>query len=148
MSLENDSGMILTGKNRRTRRKACPSATLFTTNPTWIDPGANPGLRSERPATNDLSHGTASLHGYWTSTFILTALIYATQVQILSCSLHNHPIFPRPCKRYYFCKQLALSYRFISPNILRILVLKRVTLYTPHFTHVTLPTVVPVIREG
>jgi hypothetical protein len=36
-----------------------PSATLFTTNPTWIDPGANPGLRGERPATNRLSHGTA-----------------------------------------------------------------------------------------
>jgi hypothetical protein len=26
-----------------------------------IDPGANPGLRGERPATNDLSHGTAKL---------------------------------------------------------------------------------------
>jgi hypothetical protein len=33
-----------------------PSATLSTT---WIDPGANPGLRGERPATNRLSHGTA-----------------------------------------------------------------------------------------
>jgi hypothetical protein len=36
-----------------------PSATLSTTNPTWIDPGANPGLRGERPATNRMSHGTA-----------------------------------------------------------------------------------------
>jgi hypothetical protein len=36
-----------------------PSATSSTTNPTWIDPGANPGLRGERPATNRLSHGTA-----------------------------------------------------------------------------------------
>jgi hypothetical protein len=36
-----------------------PSATLSTTNPPWIDPGANPGLRGERPATNRLSHGTA-----------------------------------------------------------------------------------------
>jgi hypothetical protein len=36
-----------------------PSATLSTTNPTWIDPVANPGLRGERPATNNLSHGTA-----------------------------------------------------------------------------------------
>jgi hypothetical protein len=35
-----------------------PSATLSTTNPTWIDPGANPGLRGERPTTNHLSHGT------------------------------------------------------------------------------------------
>jgi hypothetical protein len=59
MSLESDGGMILTGENRRTRRKTCPSATLSTTNPTWIDPGSNPGLRGERPVTNDLSHGTA-----------------------------------------------------------------------------------------
>jgi len=49
----------LTGENRRTRRKTCPSATLSTTNPTWIDLGANPGLRGERPATNHLRHGTA-----------------------------------------------------------------------------------------
>jgi hypothetical protein len=28
---------------------------LSTTNPTWIDPGANPGLRGEMPATDDLS---------------------------------------------------------------------------------------------
>jgi hypothetical protein len=46
-------------ENRRTRRKTYPSATLSTTNPTWLDPGANPGRRGERPATNDLSHGTA-----------------------------------------------------------------------------------------
>jgi hypothetical protein len=50
---------ILTGENRRTRRKTCPSATLSTINPTWIDPCSNPGIRGERPATNDLSHGTA-----------------------------------------------------------------------------------------
>jgi hypothetical protein len=37
-----------------------PSATLSTTNPTWIDPGANPGLRGERSATNRLSHGKAT----------------------------------------------------------------------------------------
>jgi hypothetical protein len=41
-----------------------PSATLSTTNPTWIDPGANPGLRGERPATNRLSHGTAYFARY------------------------------------------------------------------------------------
>jgi hypothetical protein len=38
---------------------------LSTTNPTWIDPGANPGLRGERPATNDLSHGTAYGQGLY-----------------------------------------------------------------------------------
>jgi hypothetical protein len=30
-----------------------------TTNPTWIDMGANLGFRGERPATNRLSHGKA-----------------------------------------------------------------------------------------
>ena len=42
-----------------TRRKPCPSATLSTTNLTWTDPGSNPGLRCEMPATDRLSHGTA-----------------------------------------------------------------------------------------
>jgi hypothetical protein len=31
----------LTGEFQRTSRKTCPSATLTTTNPTWLDPGAN-----------------------------------------------------------------------------------------------------------
>jgi hypothetical protein len=56
---------ILTRENRRTLRKTCPSATLSTTNPTWIDLVANPGFRGERPATNDLSHGTAQSHAYF-----------------------------------------------------------------------------------
>jgi hypothetical protein len=51
--------MKLTGENRSTWGKTCPSATLPTTNRTWTDPGSNPGLRDERPATNRLSHGTA-----------------------------------------------------------------------------------------
>jgi hypothetical protein len=51
--------MKLTGENRSTRRKTCPSATLSTTNPTWTDRGSNPGLRCGRPATNRLSNGTA-----------------------------------------------------------------------------------------
>jgi len=59
--MESHGGMILTGENRKTRRETCPSATLSTTNPTWTDPGANPGLSGERPATNRLSHGMAKL---------------------------------------------------------------------------------------
>jgi hypothetical protein len=51
--------MKLTGENRSTRVKTCPSATLSTTNPTWTDPGSNPGLRGGRLAANRLSHGTA-----------------------------------------------------------------------------------------
>jgi hypothetical protein len=67
MSLESDGGIILTGENRRTRRETCPSVTFSTINPTWIEPGVNPGLRGERPAANDLSHGTA--HPVVTSVF-------------------------------------------------------------------------------
>jgi hypothetical protein len=54
--------MKLTGENRSTWGKTCPSATLFTTNSTWTDPGSNTGIRGERPATNSLSHGTANLN--------------------------------------------------------------------------------------
>jgi hypothetical protein len=51
----------LTGENRSTQRKTCPSVTLFNTNPTWTDPGLNPGLRGERSATDRLNHGTANI---------------------------------------------------------------------------------------
>jgi hypothetical protein len=39
--------------------KTCPSATLSTTNPTWLDPILNPGRRDGKPATNRLSYGAA-----------------------------------------------------------------------------------------
>jgi hypothetical protein len=58
MSLESEGGMIYwQGKTEKLGRKICPSATLSTTYPTWI----HPGLQVERPATNRLSHGTASI---------------------------------------------------------------------------------------
>ena len=39
--------MKLTGENRSTRGKTCHSATLSTIDPTWTDPGSNPGLCGE-----------------------------------------------------------------------------------------------------
>jgi hypothetical protein len=54
--------MILIEENRRTRIKMCPSATLSTTNPTWTDLDANPGLRGKKPATNRLSYGMADIN--------------------------------------------------------------------------------------
>jgi hypothetical protein len=41
--------------------KTFPSATLSNTNPTWPDPGSNPGRRGGKPATNRLSYGAANL---------------------------------------------------------------------------------------
>jgi hypothetical protein len=52
MNMESHGGIILTGEKRRIRRKSYPSATLSITNPTWTDPGVNPDLHGERPATN------------------------------------------------------------------------------------------------
>jgi hypothetical protein len=42
--------------------ETCPSATLSTTNPTWPDPGSNPGRRGGKPGTNRLSYGAAKQH--------------------------------------------------------------------------------------
>jgi hypothetical protein len=60
--------MKLTVENRSTRKKNLSQSTLSTTNPTWTDPG----LRGERPATNNLSHGTALIPGLFIlSTFLV-----------------------------------------------------------------------------
>jgi hypothetical protein len=40
--------------------KTCPDATLSITNPTWPDPGLNPGRRGGKPATNRFSYGAAT----------------------------------------------------------------------------------------
>jgi hypothetical protein len=51
--------MILTGEDRSTRENPVPVPLFFSTNPTWNDPGSNPGLRGGSPAANRLSHDTA-----------------------------------------------------------------------------------------
>jgi hypothetical protein len=44
-----------------------PQATLSTTNPTWPDPGANPGRSGGKPATNCLGYGAVFLSLHSTS---------------------------------------------------------------------------------
>jgi hypothetical protein len=68
-------GAMVEGENRRTRRKTFPSATLSTANPTWIDPGSNPGLRGERPATKRLSHGTAQCARYLDQNYTIWSFV-------------------------------------------------------------------------
>jgi hypothetical protein len=41
-----------------TGEKPVPVPLCPPQNPTWTDPGSNPGLRGETQATNRLSHGT------------------------------------------------------------------------------------------
>jgi hypothetical protein len=45
------------GKPKNLEKNLSQCATLFTTNPTWTGPGANPDLHGEKPVTNRLSHG-------------------------------------------------------------------------------------------
>jgi hypothetical protein len=79
----------LTGENRRTRRKTCPSATLYTTNSTRIDPGANPGLRGERPATNHLRHGTPpDISFYWRRDEFFTVTVAKWSPKSVDTSCH------------------------------------------------------------
>jgi hypothetical protein len=53
------SGVILSGHDRRTRRKTCPVVTLSTVIHTWSGLSANPGHRCEKPAANCLNCCTA-----------------------------------------------------------------------------------------
>jgi hypothetical protein len=101
------------GKKRRTRRKTCHSATLSTTNPTWIDPGANPSLRGERPATNRLRHGTTfpvtltgtvKLNAVW-YLFIRTTFVWCYVIRIIS-----RRSFVQCGVGYIFCPYQRLLY--------------------------------------
>jgi hypothetical protein len=72
--------------------KTCPSATLPTTNPTWIDMGSNPGRCRGKPATNRLSYGTAWPRGlrHELSSLVRIPLdawifVYVYSVFVLSC---------------------------------------------------------------
>jgi hypothetical protein len=62
MSMESHGIMILIKKNWRTQRETCSTATVSIRNPTWSDPGANPGFCGETLVTYRLSHGTALFH--------------------------------------------------------------------------------------
>jgi hypothetical protein len=53
-----------------------PSASLSNTNPTWLDPGLNPGRRVGKPATNRLSYGAACVLLFVCMLLIDTALGY------------------------------------------------------------------------
>jgi hypothetical protein len=51
--------MAPTGNNGSTCTETCASATLSSTDLTWTVLGLNMTLRTERPATDRLSHGSA-----------------------------------------------------------------------------------------
>jgi hypothetical protein len=52
-------GMKIDRGTRSTRSKPAPAPLCSPQNPTWLDPGSNPGRRGGKPATNRLSYGAA-----------------------------------------------------------------------------------------
>lgn len=54
----------MTGENHKTHRKTCLSATVPTTNPTWVALRVKPGLGGEKQATNchEIWHGLHTLY--------------------------------------------------------------------------------------
>jgi hypothetical protein len=61
--------------------KTCPSATLFTTNPTWPDLGWNPSRRDGKLATYRLNYDTASISvlfiGFATKCMTVVTYLYS-----------------------------------------------------------------------
>jgi hypothetical protein len=110
----------LTEENRSTQGKTCPSATLSTTNPTWTEPGSNPGLHGERPATNRLSHGTALVCRFH--------LLLKPLLTVRGISLH---LLPLKCQKPYSVPRIlrnvtkhSRNYFSFKINRLHIVILK------------------------
>jgi hypothetical protein len=95
--------MILAEGNRSNRRKFCPIATFFTTNPTWMSPRMNPGLCGGRPATNQLRQGMALKLNFM-------SILHIYAILTSQKTLHFH------CKHQslYFLWDVALCYWVIA----------------------------------
>jgi hypothetical protein len=68
-------GIIVTGEDRRIRRKPRHSATLSTINPTWTTLALGPGFRGDRPASNSLSQAKAKNYSNFFVFFLLCIVI-------------------------------------------------------------------------
>jgi hypothetical protein len=93
--------MKLTGENRSTRGKTCPSATLSITNPTWTDPGSNPGLHCRRPEANRLSHSTAL------SAWVSIKYLYLWRRSVETCLLISWDAIPLRAWMFSCCVVLC-----------------------------------------
>jgi hypothetical protein len=72
---------IVQGKPKYSE-KTCPSTTLSTTNPTWLDPDSNLGLRDAKPATNRLSYGAAQEENKWIKNMFHYSFTFFVPIEI------------------------------------------------------------------
>jgi hypothetical protein len=71
--------------------KTCPSATLSTKNPTWPDPGSNPGRRGGKSVTNRLSYGAAIITTFLS---VMSPFFFIFQVINACNSLGKRDVYP------------------------------------------------------
>jgi hypothetical protein len=57
--VENLMERRLAGETEEVLGENLPQRHFVHPNPTWLDPGLNPGRRGKKPATNLLSYGAA-----------------------------------------------------------------------------------------
>jgi hypothetical protein len=86
--------------------KTCPSATLSTTNPTWVDPGANPGRRGGKPATKRLSYG-AAFDMYFHHTFVFFVVLTVSSYCVV-CLDHNITFLTRFFSPFLFISVFSI----------------------------------------
>jgi hypothetical protein len=86
-------------------KKTCPDATLSTTNPTWPDPGSNPGRRGGKPATNRLSYGAALA-----PRLIKHLVLYAVMAPCLNTRKLNNTLLWLNIKLSLLCFAAYLKY--------------------------------------
>jgi hypothetical protein len=80
--------------------KACPSATLSATIPTWLDPGLNSGRHHGKPMTDHLSYGVALVGGLGLPVGLQCNR--AMDVIVVSCSGYTE------CNQYSGCEQMVV----------------------------------------
>jgi hypothetical protein len=69
------------------QRHFCPSQ-----NPTWPDPGLNPGRRGGKPATNLLSYGAAKSDSYTAAVLDLLYITFLVRPPIIQYSANKEKI--------------------------------------------------------
>jgi hypothetical protein len=105
----------------------CPSQ-----NPTWPDPGLNPGRRGGKPATNRLSYGAACLSCSFAIPPLFPSLIHIIFKSLIlgyriteSCSLTptcSHTVHSRLVSASCLCRRMAPS---CTPSVCRTKCLSR-----------------------
>jgi hypothetical protein len=79
-------------------KKACPSATLSTTDITTSRRESNPGLHGGKPAISRLSHGAASTHCAGDG---MVPTVFLRLLKTVSVETTNKM---QPCNRIYYSK--------------------------------------------